>query len=180
MQVCGGWGSFPHLVWHGRLKTRLRKALGNLWCFAANMQICKSPQAANELNPNLLQNKEEQLLPRVLQLPCNQDFNARTRDWGKLREEWVALTPPFSCRSGCCTWKMVWKTSWRMLHCAAAQNPGGGSCSCQSQAGSCCVPSASRAPLASAARGNRLGSGLADPSRTLGLQWMQRFPYFPW
>lgn len=45
----------------------------------ANMQICKSPQAINELIPNLVQNKEKQLLSRVLQLPCNQDFNAQTR-----------------------------------------------------------------------------------------------------
>lgn len=81
---------------------------------SANMQICKSPQAVNELIPTLVQNKEELLPPRVPQLPCNQDFNARTRK--AQRKERGGPRPPSSRRSECCTWKKGWKTSWRLLH----------------------------------------------------------------
>lgn len=158
---CGGWGSFPGLGWRGRLKTRLQKALGNIW-----LQICKSPQAVNELIPNLVQNKEEQLLPRVLHLPCNQDFNAQTR---KAQRRRGCPRPPLS------------------FLCAghgkrAGEVPGG-----------CCpvlqhrilqelpLPGPATSPQPqSCTRGNGAGSGLADPSRTLALQWMQGFAHFPW
>lgn len=68
----------PPLAWGGTWKTS-DKALGNLCALQQNMQICKSPQAVKELIPNLVQEEEKQLLPRVLQLPCTQDFNAGTR-----------------------------------------------------------------------------------------------------
>lgn len=126
---CGGWGSFPGLGWHGRLKTRLQKVLGNIW-----LQICKSPHAVNELIPNLVQNKEKQLLPRVLQLPCNQDFNAQTRKAQRIRG---CPRPPFVLPVSW-TWKKGWRTSWGMLPWAAAQNPAGAA-----SASSCHVPSAS-------------------------------------
>lgn len=124
----------PSLAWGDMedFKQGSRKSM----CFAANMQICKSPQAVNELIPNLVQEKEKQLLPRVLQLPCNQDFNAQTRKSSEkkgspqasfLMQGWVLYMEkglenfledvPLCCRT----------ESWR---------------SCWSQARSCRVPSA--------------------------------------
>lgn len=124
----------PSLAWGDMedFKQGSRKSM----CFAANMQICKSPQAVNELIPNLVQEKEKQLLPRVLQLPCNQDFNAQTRESSEkkgspqasfLMQGWVLYMEkglenfledvPLCCRT----------ESWR---------------SCWSQARSCRVPSA--------------------------------------
>lgn len=124
----GGWGSFPGLGWHGRLKTRLQKALGSIW-----LQICKSPQAVNELIPNLVQNKEKQLLPRVLQLLSNQDFNAQTRKAQRRRGCQGLLCP-------LCVLDMEegLEKFWRMLPWAAAQNPAGAA-----SARSCHVPWAS-------------------------------------
>lgn len=160
----------PSLAWGDveDFKQGSRKSV----CFAAtaNMQICKSPQAVNELIPNLVQKKEKQLLPRVLQLPCDQDFSARTRKAQRgrghpkasfLMQVWVlymekGLENFLEDAPLCCSTK-----SWR---------------SCCSQPWSL----SPRAPPASAARGDRAGSGLADPPRTLGLHWMHRFPHFPW
>lgn len=162
---CGGWGTFPGLGWHGRLKTRLQKALGSIW-----LQICKSPQEVNEPIPNLVQNKEKQLLPRVLQLPSNQDFNAQTRKAQRRRGCQGLLCP-------LCVLDME-KGLEKFLEDAAL---GCSTESCRSR--QCQVlprPLSLRAPLAPAARGNGAGSGLADPSRTLALQWMHRFAHFPW
>lgn len=80
---------WPGVTW----KTENKAPKGSRKSLTANTQICKSPQAVNELIPNLVQNKEKQLLPRVLQLPCNQDFNAQTR---KAQRRRGRPRPPFS------------------------------------------------------------------------------------
>lgn len=141
--LCAGWGSFPGLGWRGRLKTRLQEALENL-------QICKSPQAVHELVPIGAEGREAAAAQASTAPLQSGTRKAQTR------------SPPFSCRCVCCTWKKGWRTSCRMLPCAAAQNPG-------AAAAPRPAPAVLPQPLSR--------SGLADPPRTPALH---RFPSFPW